>query len=199
VRLSRSVVGWIAISTLALCCSVNAVGADVDIGTLDGASFAQAYTYPSGSVIDDVFQFDLSASSAFNSVVSQISIPGFFGISGLSFTLQEPGGTLLNFTPDPTGSIIQTGLQSLLAGDNYTATITGVVNGTLGGSYSVLMAAVDLNTAPVPEPAAWSTFLAGMIGWIAMTFFRRFTGVGRRLRPPVSCRYKLRVPDCQGL
>ncbi|HUO44279.1 MAG TPA: hypothetical protein VMT94_05130 [Burkholderiales bacterium] len=176
-RLPRPVAGWIAASALMLSCSANAL--DVDLGTLTGTSFAQAYAYPSGSVIDDNFYFDLPVASAFNAVASQISIPGFFGISGFSFTLQEPDSTVVDFTPDLTDSVIQSGLQPLLAGDNYTAKITGVVNGSYGGSYSILMAAVDLNAFPVPEPAAWSTLLAGiMIGAVAM-FGRRFTA-GRR-------------------
>jgi hypothetical protein len=141
----------------------NTAGAvDFNIGDLAGTSFAQAYTLAPGVTIHDTFHFDLGSASTFSAMASQFAMLNYFNISDFSFSLAMPTGAVLNFTPDLSGAVISTGILPLAQGNDFMLTVNGLVNGTLGGGYSVMMGAAVSHAAPVPEPAHIWLLLAGI-------------------------------------
>jgi len=147
---------WLAVTALFCGLVSSAFAVDVNLGNLAGTSVAEAYSYSPGTVIQDVFHFDLAAPSSFNSIVSQISLPSFFDIENFGVSLALPAGPTFYFSP--VGSVISSGVLDLPQGNDVELTVTGTVDGNLGGNYSVLMAAVG----SVPEPAQWILMLAGL-------------------------------------
>jgi hypothetical protein len=145
----------------AVLCAFHGQAAAIDIGDLTNASYVKAYSYAPGTAINDVFHFNLSEASSFNAIASEIYLPTFFNISNFSLTLTIPSVTTLTF--GPTATSIWTGELLLPQANDYTLTVSGLVDGTLGGGYSVLMAAAAMPTIPVPEPAEWLLLLAGLL------------------------------------
>lgn len=144
----------------ALAGNASAAGNHHFIGDLTDTTFVQAYSFAPGAVITDVFHFDLSGQSTFNSVVSQIALQSFFNISGFSLTLAMPSGPTFSFSP--TGNVIWSNLLVLPQNTDYQLTVSGLADGSLGGSYSVLMAAASSVQNPIPEPEQWLLLLAGI-------------------------------------
>jgi len=137
---------------------------DVTIGNLSGTSFAQGQTYANGMAFTDTFHFDLlAADNSFSAIANQLTMQNFFNIADLSLTLAPPAGPTLTFTPGVDGSIVTNAL-ALPAGLDYVVTLSGLVNGTFGGGYTVLLGAVPFQVlSPVPEPASWAMLLAALV------------------------------------
>lgn len=154
----------------ALLSAFQAHAVTVDVGDLANSSFVKAYSYAPGTAINDVFHFNLTGASSFNAIASEIYLPTFFNISNFSLTLTIPSVTTLTFGPSATATSISTNELLLPQANDYTLTVSGLVDGTLGGGYSLLMAAATTTTTtttppltPVPEPAQWLLLLAGLL------------------------------------
>ena len=114
-----------SLGALALACAVsgNAGAVNVNLGDLTDTNFVQAYSYAQGTVVNDVFHFDLTSPSSFNAVLNQTSFAPIFNISGFSLALTLPTGPTLHF--GPAGSIIWTDLLLLSPGNNYILMLPG--------------------------------------------------------------------------
>ena len=164
---------WLGAMAFAFAIANNAVAVDINIGSLAGTSFVQAYSFAPGVTIHDTYHFDLIEASSFSAIAGQIALLNFFNVNNFSMNLALPSGPVLNFTPDITGSVISTGLLPLPQGNDFLLTVNGFVNGTLGGGYSILMAAAIQNSPPVPEPAHMWLLLAGIALLVVVTRSRR--------------------------
>jgi hypothetical protein len=154
----------------------NAVAVDINVGNLAGTSFAQVYSFSPGAIVNDVYHFDLDSPVSFSAIASQLALLSYFNVGDFSVSLAMPTGPVLNFTPDLTGSVISTGILPLAQGNDFKLTVNGLVNGTLGGGYSVMMGAAVSHAAPVPEPAHIWLLLAGIALLLVMVRSRRLSG-----------------------
>jgi hypothetical protein len=147
----------LAILALTFAFAGGASAADTDLGNLTGDSFAHAYSYGPGAAVHDVFRFDLSAPSSFSAFASRLVLQNVFNLGDFSIELTPPVGPILTFSPNLDG-LIMTNTLLLPQSNDYELAVNGNVTGTLGGSYSLLMAAV----IAIPEPGAWALLLAGI-------------------------------------
>lgn len=153
---------------------------------------AQATTYDAGTVSPSVYQrTDFYSESSFSFAhLFNFMVGADYGSVLASAASYTPDGTdatqthVSNLTlsiyagSDATGSILGTvsstndstiNLSGLLAAGSYSASLSGIADGSLGGGY-------EFSIAAVPEPAEWMMLLAGLavLGFIAR---RKTTGL----------------------
>src|SRR3569623_350882 len=145
------------------------------LGELVGQNVSIANTVSGlGTPIADVYSFDIG-SFASEAIATSVKVKLQFGsggtpiydISNFAITLQDTNGTIYgtDSTFDSSGALDLSAILSpsaIGAPGFYQFVVTGTTAGTAGGIY-----AGALSAAPVPEPKAWMTLLAGL-GLIGM-------------------------------
>lgn len=152
--------------------SASAVGPGY-LGNLSGQSVSIGNSFAAGSLINDVYTFDIlpSSSTVGTAVTIHLDIPNF---SGTEFSIENFG---VEFR-DAANSLIASDMQSsstdytlqvsadLAGATGYQFVVLGNVTGTMGGSYGGALAA-----APVPEAKSYLMLLAGL-GLVGLTVAR---------------------------
>lgn len=133
--------------------------AAVDLGTLSPTVEQRTGFYGSGS-FSDVFNFSIGAENhGFVGIADSFAgtnPAGTTHVSNLTLTLyagSNATGTIQGSVTSANGSMID--LSGLLAQGSYSAKISGIADGTLGGGYQF---AVSAN----PEAAEWMMLLLGL-------------------------------------
>jgi hypothetical protein len=154
-------------SLVAAALSVGVAHADTrSVGTI--GSTTQVFNHTQLGSFQDTINFSITGAStlsgAANNLVLSFGSFSALDIAGLTVNVWNnihPNGTI-NF-----GSFAgnnQTYSFSLPSAGDYHVDITGVANGTFGGTYGI-----TLSAAPVPEPETFAMLLAGLglVGTIA--------------------------------
>lgn len=115
---------------------------------------------PMGTSFMDLFNFQVGG-SGFSSVAVNLALSPYLNISNLQLGLYSGQNALGGLLVGPVGSGV-TLSQMLMTNTDYSLKVTGVTSGTLGGSYTLAIAAV-------PEAQNWLMMLSGlsMLGLIA--------------------------------
>jgi len=136
--------------------------AQIDLGVLSPTVEQRTAFYGSGSgSFSDTFNFSIGAEHhGFVGIVDSFSAGNPVGathVSNLTLTLfagSNATGPIQGTVTSANGSLID--LSSLLAEGKYSATISGIADGTLGGGY-------QFSVSASPEPAEWMMLLAGLM------------------------------------
>ena len=157
--------------------TATATAATTDIGELGtfGGPVAINGIFGPNAVINDTYIFDLPfiASSVVGTAVSlSFDIPNFpgpeLGIQNFTISLLDSVNTLIaTDTQSGANDNLVTLTATLHTGFDYQFLVTGTVNGSFGGSYAGLLAAV-----PIPEADTYAMMLAGL-GLIGFMVSRR--------------------------
>lgn len=140
-----------------------------DVGTVSPSVYQQADFYSTSSLsFADVFNFTVGAEygtvlasaasytpeglSAEQTHVSNLTLSIFAG--------SDATGPIVGEWSSSNGSLIDQ--SGILAAGDYSARISGIADGSLGGGY-------QFSVAAVPEPAEWMMLIAGLavLGFIA--------------------------------
>lgn len=156
----RQLLVLIAASAMIGSAHAQTAGQTFDLGTL--SSNTQLTTdFFAGTSFADIFNFTIGGSghTLVTSVVgvSPDGTPTVGTVSGLTLELfagSGATGSALDTRLSLDGSLID--LATVLAGGDYSARISGVADGGLGGGFQFAIAAM-------PEPAEWMMLLAGLL------------------------------------
>jgi hypothetical protein len=139
---------------------IGSVQAQTDLGTLSPDTQVQTDFF-TGASFADIFNFTVGATNhtILASAVGIVSdgTPTAGVISNLTLDLfagSGATGSALETRLSADGSLID--LATVLASGDYSARISGVADGEVGGGFQFSIAAV-------PEPAEWMMLLAGLV------------------------------------
>lgn len=160
---------------LALAGSMGSAAADALItpgylGDLVDQSFSIGNSISGqGTSILDIYSFDIGSFTS-KAIATSVKVklqfdaggPPIYDIDNFAITLKDADGTVYGtdstFDSGGTLSLSATLLPSTVASPGfYQFVVSGTTTGTSGGLYAGSLAA-----APVPEPKAWITLLAGL-------------------------------------
>ncbi|MDD4882040.1 MAG: FxDxF family PEP-CTERM protein, partial [Gallionellaceae bacterium] len=125
--------------------------AATDLGAVSGTNPTTGYAVVAPGSFSDSYVFDIATASSFGGKPTNIAVPSFFDITGLTLSLYDSASNLLATWGTAGGSI------NLAAADDYSFTVSGNATGTMGGIYSFAGSA-----APVPEPGEFALMLSGL-------------------------------------
>src|SRR6266850_4219245 len=159
---------WVVlIAATAVMASAQAQVPNPDLGILSPAAQTKTDFGTSGSTFVDIFNFSIGADHhGFLGTAVGLApdgTPTIGTISNLTLTLfagSDATGATKGSVTSTNGSLID--LAGTLLAGNYSAKISGLVSGTLGGGYQFVVSAN-------PEPAEWMLLLAGLmvVGFMA--------------------------------
>lgn len=142
----------------------------VDLGTLSTANIGNTYTVgtnglTSGTSFVDTYVFDIASDYAFSvGTTVSIDIANLYRITGLEARFLRADDTLISdafiLTSTMNNSIQVNSLyldSPLPAGNDYKFVVSGMIDGTVGGSYGGV-----LQATPIPEADSYLLLLAGL-------------------------------------
>ena len=148
----------IAATGLGVMGSAQAQAQTTDLGTLSPTVTQETNYYQSGSSFADIYNFTVGteyqtvlASTA--SYTPEGTSADATHVSNLTFTLYDSSGSELGTLSSSTGNTID--YSSFLVSGNYSLQVSGIADGSVGGGYS-------LSIAAIPEPAGWVTLVCGL-------------------------------------
>jgi hypothetical protein len=134
--------------------------APVYLGTLTPAVLLGTGTYATATTFTDIFNFTVGAK--YQTVLASAigtSAP-LTSVSNLMLTIYSSDRSVVGRVSSSNGSLID--LSGFLLAGSYSAEVSGLANGSLGGGYRFSVSAT-------PEPAEWMLLMCGLMvaGFIA--------------------------------
>ncbi|WP_018078833.1 FxDxF family PEP-CTERM protein [Thiobacillus denitrificans] len=142
------------------------------LGNLSGQTVSIGNSFTAGSVINDIYTFDILplSTTVGTAVTINLDIAQFAGqefqISNFMIAFKDSADNVIAFDDTPINHTLSIA-ASLAAAMGYQFVVSGEVSGTLGGSYGGALAA-----APIPEAESYVMLLAGM-GLVGFMVSRR--------------------------
>jgi hypothetical protein len=163
----------VVIAAAAMMGSAQVGATNYDLGTLSPTVSQQANFFAASGAsgaysFADIFNFSIGAdqrtllTSAVNYAPSGTSV-GATHVTDLTVTIyggSDGTGSVLGTVSSSNGSLID--YSNLLAAGSFSAKVSGLADGSVGGGYNFSIAAV-------PEPSEWMMLLAGLmvVGFMA--------------------------------